>query len=62
MIRDLILRAKCKLADCQGVSTIEIILILVVFVMLVLIFKNQLIAMAADIFSNLNSSVEEIYD
>lgn len=47
--------AKNKLNDDSGVGVIEVILILLVLVGLVIIFKNQITALARNIFSNINS-------
>ena len=49
--------AKNKLADDSGVGVIEVILILLVLVGLVIIFKDQITALARNIFSNITSQV-----
>ena len=54
-------KAKEKLMDDQGIGTVEIILILVVLIALVLIFKDQIIALAESIFKQINRSVKGVY-
>lgn len=49
-----------KLSDDSGIGVIEIILILLVLVGLVLIFKDQITALARSIFSNINSQAGEV--
>ncbi len=46
--------------DNAGISTVELILILVVLIALVLIFKEQLINLVNDIFDTINSSAESV--
>ncbi len=50
-----------KLQSNSGIGTIEIILILVVLVALVLIFKNQILALANTIFGQIGTSVKSVY-
>ncbi len=50
-----------KLQSNSGIGTIEIILILVVLVALVLIFKNQILALANTIFGQIGKSVKSVY-
>ncbi len=47
-------------AEETGVSTVEIILILVVLIALVLIFKNQITDIVNNIFTSITSSTGEI--
>lgn len=54
-------KAKEKLADDQGIGTVEIVLILVVLIALVLIFKDQILALAESIFKQINKSVKGVY-
>jgi len=49
-----------KLSDDSGIGVIEIILILLVLVGLVLIFKDQITALARSIFSNINSQAGDV--
>ena len=46
---------KSKLTDEEGIGVIEIILILLVLVGLVIIFKDKIISLANNIFSNINT-------
>lgn len=57
----LLQRAKNKIKQNKGIGTVEIILILVVLVALVLIFKDQILALADQIFGQVNKSVKGIY-
>ena len=50
-----------KLEDDSGIGTVEIILILVVLVALVLVFKDQIMAVADNIFAQINKSVKKVY-
>ena len=50
-----------KLRDDSGIGTVEIILILVVLIALVLIFKDQILALADSIFKQINKSVKGVY-
>ena len=45
----------------NGVNTIEVVLIIVVIIAVVLIFKNQILALVDSIFGHINSSVNEVY-
>ncbi len=47
--------------DEKGMSTIEVVLIIVVLVALVLIFKNQISSMVSEIFGAINRTAKEIY-
>ena len=44
----------------DGIGVVEVILILLVLVGLVIIFKDQIVALAKSIFSNINSQVNTI--
>ncbi|MBQ4361325.1 MAG: hypothetical protein II787_00220 [Lachnospiraceae bacterium] len=55
MITEKIRRIGSELFDDQGVSVVEIILILVVLIALVVIFKSQLTALVNTIFSKITS-------
>ena len=48
------------LRDDDGVGVVEVILILLVLVGLVIIFKDQVVALAKTIFQNINSQVSSI--
>lgn len=52
---------KRRLKDNRGISTIEIILILVVLIALVLLFKKQIMGMVDTIFTQINKSIKEVY-
>ena len=47
--------------DTQGVTTVEVILVLVVLLAIVVIFREQLISIVTGIFSHVNSTVNELY-
>lgn len=47
--------------DTQGVTTVEVILVLVVLLAIVVIFREQLTAIVTGIFSHVNSTVNELY-
>ena len=50
-----------KLAeDENGIGVVEVILILLVLVGLVIIFKDQIVALARSIFSNISSQVDAV--
>jgi hypothetical protein len=61
MMREWMAKFREKLKSNSGVGTIEIILILVVLVALVLIFKNQILALASTIFGQIGKSVKSVY-
>ena len=48
-------------ADESGISTIELVLILVVLVGLVIVFKSQINTLLENIFNAINSSASEVY-
>ena len=48
-------RARAALADEQGISVIELVLVLVVIIGLVIIFKAQLTNLIMDIFETISS-------
>ena len=48
-------------SDERGISTVEIILILVVLIALVVIFKSQITALVNSIFTSINNSAAGIY-
>jgi len=52
----------CKriLMDQSGIGVVEVILILLVLVGLVLIFKDQIVALAQSIFSNISSQAGSV--
>ena len=58
---DILYRLKKKLCEEDGIGTIEVILILVVIIALVLVFKNQILALVDSMFGHINSSVNDIY-
>lgn len=47
--------ATLNLRECQGISTIEIILVLVVLIALVIIFRDQLMGLINSIFERVTS-------
>ncbi len=47
--------------DTRGVTTVEVILVLVVLLAIVVIFREQLTAIVTGIFSHVNSTVNELY-
>lgn len=49
------IRVKNALQDEQGISTIELILVLVVIIGLVIIFKSQLTSLVESIFQKITS-------
>lgn len=51
---------KKSLADEKGIGVVEVILILLVLVGLVIIFKDQIVALARSIFSNISSQVDSV--
>lgn len=51
---------KAFLSDESGLSTVEIILILVVLIALVLIFKDEMIAIVENIFKTINKRIDKI--
>lgn len=54
-------KMKNLMTDDAGVSTIEIILILVVLIALVLVFKSQILSLADTIFAQINKSAKNVY-
>ena len=46
--------------DQRGISTVELILILVVLIAIVLIFKEQITSLVNDIFDTITSSAGEV--
>lgn len=48
------------LREDDGVGVVEVILILLVLVGLVIIFKEQVVALAKSIFSNINNQVSSL--
>lgn len=46
--------------DENGIGVVEVILILLVLVGLVIIFKDQIVALARSIFSNISSQVDAV--
>ena len=54
-------RIRGRLFDNRGITTVEIILILVVLLALVFIFRDQLTEIINDIFENINDSISELY-
>ncbi len=51
---------KAFMKDESGLSTVEIILILVVLIALVLIFKDEMIEIVEGIFKNINKKIDKI--
>jgi len=54
-------RLRNKLLQDDGIGTIEVILILVVIIALVLVFKNQILALVDSMFGHISSAVDEVY-
>ena len=50
-----------KMKSETGIGTVEIILILVVLIALVLLFKDEILALADSIFNQVNRSVTNVY-
>ncbi|MGN0170958.1 MAG: Flp1 family type IVb pilin [Lachnospiraceae bacterium] len=50
----------CIWKDQRGISTVEMILILVVLIAIVLIFKEQITSLVNDIFDTITSSAGEV--
>lgn len=48
------------LVEEDGLSTVEIILILVVLIGLVLIFKDEMVQIVQDVFTNINKKITKI--
>lgn len=48
------------LLDDEGLSTIEVILILLVIIGLIVLFKNYIVKFIKDIFSNIDSKKGEL--
>ncbi|MCQ2517511.1 MAG: holin, BlyA family protein [Lachnospiraceae bacterium] len=44
----------------EGLSTVEIILILVVLIGLVLIFKDEMVTIVKNVFKNINNKITQI--
>lgn len=51
---------KQYLKNEDGIGVVEVILILLVLVGLVLIFKNQIVAIANSIFSNISNQIDSL--
>ena len=60
-MKQIIKTIRYKLKDDEGIGTVEIILILVVLIALVLVFKDQILALAGNIFNQINRSVRGVY-
>ena len=54
-------RIRERLSDNRGITTVEIILILVVLLALDFIFREQLIDIINNIFENINDSISDLY-
>ena len=52
---------KAFFAEEDGVSVIELVLVLVVLIGLVIIFKKQITALLENIFKEINSQSKEVY-
>lgn len=52
---------KKLLDNDRGITTIEVILILVVLIALVLLFKKQILGLVDTIFTQINKSIKEVY-
>lgn len=51
---------KAFFKDESGLSTVEIILILVVLIALVLIFKDEMLAIVEGIFNTINKRIDKV--
>lgn len=51
---------RCYLKNNKGIGVVEVILILLVLVGLVLIFRNQIVAIANNIFSNITKQINSL--
>ncbi len=60
-MRKMIENIKRSLVATKGITTVEVILILVVLVGLVIIFKDQIVSIAQGIFTNITKNVNKIY-
>ena len=60
-MKDFFNKMKTTMGTAAGFSTIEVVLLLLVLVMLVLIFKNQILGLADTIFKEISRSAKEIY-
>lgn len=47
--------------DIRGVTTVEVILVLVILLAIVVIFREQLTSIVTGIFSHVNSTINELY-
>lgn len=56
----LMIRAGAKLRDKSGVSTVEIVLILVVLIALVIIFRDQLKSLVTSILGKITSQANGV--
>ncbi len=58
---DILYRMKKQFLQEDGIGTIEVILILVVIIALVLVFKNQILALVNSMFGHISTAVDEVY-
>lgn len=58
---EMLTRGEDFLADESGISTIELVLILVVLIGLVVIFKSSITTLLQSIFKEINKQAGEVY-
>ncbi len=61
IVKGIVSRIRTFQNDTRGVTTVEVILVLVVLLAIVVIFREQLTAIVTGIFSHVNSTVNELY-
>ena len=54
------IKSKDFLGNDKGVAVVEVILILVVLIALVIIFRDQIVALAISIWKNINGDAKDI--
>ena len=60
-MKDFFNKMKTRMGTAAGFSTIEVVLLLLVLVMLVLIFKNQILGLADTIFKEISRSAKDVF-
>ena len=60
-MKDFFNKMKTRMGTAAGFSTIEVVLLLLVLVMLVLIFKNQILGLADTIFKEISHSAKDVF-
>ena len=54
------IKSKDFLGNDKGVAVVEVILILVVLIALVIIFRDQIVALATSIWKNINGDAKDL--